>query len=517
VGQLDLFSSEQVAAIQAELVSLNTAIQSLDEKVAQLGTQADWRKNVQRLEAELVELEKERATLERELEEFSPQRERLKKAVIAAELDSEATRLSLLRDDYAKRKESLQADESSFPELEKSCQTLGEVATNAAGKRILAQTSCTEFEPQKAEIESLDRKIKVALDTAASIGSELQALEKTIAEESTKQKEEQGKQKEIERKAKGLEKYFKDNAADEWLVDGLSGLEIQLGQLLTSQKNIGEQEKEIEVKRSKVQALEREQESLQREQQAATKHAEATSKSLRETETRLQDLLAGKTIFDLRKELGELHRKREHANLVASFEEHRTRLHQGEACPLCGALEHPFAADGIATTSQLEGEINATEELISKAEKLELEIRAGGDKQSQAERALSEVRTRATVQVRLVESEVSSLASIEGAIERTRQQRVELESVLAVRLRPLGVELNPSTNADELQRTLIARQRAWKERKEQAGTLTTEMNQVRETLVAARVRMEGWEVQRLGLVERKDRNQEELQREIGSR
>ncbi len=34
------------------------------------------------------------------------------------------------------------------------------------------------------------------------------------------------------------------------------------------------------------------------------------------------------------------------ARLVASFEEHRARLHPGEACPLCGALDHPFAETG---------------------------------------------------------------------------------------------------------------------------------------------------------------------------
>jgi exonuclease SbcC len=517
VGQLDLLSSEQVATIQAELAALDVRIQSLNEKVAQLTAQADWKRNIQRLEAELVELEKEREKLQRELEEFAPQRERLKRAVIAAELDSEATRLSLLRNDRTKLEESLKADEIRFPELEKSCQMREEAATNAAGKRGLAQAKCTEFEAQRAEIESLDRKIKVAEEAVASIGSELQALEKTIADESTKQKQEQEKQKGIERKAKELEKYFVANAADEWLVDGLSGLEIQLSQLVTLKSSFGDHEKEIQVKRSKVKTLEREQESLQRDQQVAGKQLDAVADALKRTETTLQELLSRKTIAELRKELGELQRQREQALLVASFEDHRARLHQGEACPLCGALEHPFATDGVAPTSELEAKINEAEGLIVKAEKLELEIRTGGEKKSQAERALSDICTKAAAQVRLIEAESSSLAASEGALERTRQQRGELESVLAVRLRPLGVELIPSTDVDELQRILTDRQRAWKERKEQAGTLASEMNQVRETLVAANVRLEGWETQRLGLSERKVRNQDELQREIVTR
>lgn len=517
VGQLDLLSPDQVAAIQTELAALDTGIQSLNEKVAQLAAQADWKKNVQRLEAELVELEKERSTLRRELEEFAPQRERLKQAVIAAELDSEATRLSLLRNDCAKLEESLKADERSCSDSEKSCRMLEEAASQAADQRAVAQAGYGEFDKRKAEIEAHDQRIKAAKEAVASLECQLQDLAQAIAGESKKQKEQQGKQSEIEQKANELEKYFADNAADEWLVDGLSGLEIQLGQLLTLTKNLEEQKAEIQIRQSKVQSLEREQDSLQRDQQSAVTRLEASLGALKEQEAKLQDLLAGKTISDLRKELGELQRKREQANLVASFEEHRTRLHQGEACPLCGALEHPFATNGIGSATDLEGKISQAEELILKVEKLELEIRTGVERKTEAERVLGETKTKAAAQVRLVEAESSSLKSIEGNIERIRQQRTELEGVLSMRLRPLGVELLPATDADDLRRILSARQRAWKERKAQAGMLASQLSSLREDLLAAKVRMEGWDSQKLGLTERKDRSQAELLMENASR
>ncbi|WP_116109133.1 AAA family ATPase [Lewinella sp. IMCC34191] len=37
-----------------------------------------------------------------------------------------------------------------------------------------------------------------------------------------------------------------------------------------------------------------------------------------------------------------LRTKRENANLRASLESHRRQLHDGEACPLCGSLDHPY-------------------------------------------------------------------------------------------------------------------------------------------------------------------------------
>ncbi|MCF7786051.1 MAG: AAA family ATPase [Prosthecobacter sp.] len=43
-----------------------------------------------------------------------------------------------------------------------------------------------------------------------------------------------------------------------------------------------------------------------------------------------------------------------HAEKVAGFDEHRHDLKPGEACPLCGALEHPFAQAEINFESQLQ-------------------------------------------------------------------------------------------------------------------------------------------------------------------
>ncbi len=59
--------------------------------------------------------------------------------------------------------------------------------------------------------------------------------------------------------------------------------------------------------------------------------------------------------------------RRDHLNktrLVASLDNHRANLKQGEACPLCGAEEHPFAADSLPDTS-----INDLETEVKEAEK----------------------------------------------------------------------------------------------------------------------------------------------------
>lgn len=59
------------------------------------------------------------------------------------------------------------------------------------------------------------------------------------------------------------------------------------------------------------------------------------------------------------------------AKLVASFQEHRAALKPGEACPLCGATEHPFAGPGRAPLAEplLEAEVGRAREELTSAEK----------------------------------------------------------------------------------------------------------------------------------------------------
>lgn len=71
---------------------------------------------------------------------------------------------------------------------------------------------------------------------------------------------------------------------------------------------------------------------------------------------------------EAKKNLDALKKKSDQAKLVASLESHRSHLNKGEPCPLCGALEHPYAvaaADGEDKT--LEREFEKAEEAWEKA------------------------------------------------------------------------------------------------------------------------------------------------------
>ncbi|MDT0688998.1 SbcC/MukB-like Walker B domain-containing protein [Salegentibacter sp. F188] len=70
---------------------------------------------------------------------------------------------------------------------------------------------------------------------------------------------------------------------------------------------------------------------------------------------------AENTSEKLKNQLENFNLKKENQLLRANLEEHRLNLKNGEACPLCGALEHPFAEDLPEKDNTLESEIGKTE------------------------------------------------------------------------------------------------------------------------------------------------------------
>jgi exonuclease SbcC len=58
----------------------------------------------------------------------------------------------------------------------------------------------------------------------------------------------------------------------------------------------------------------------------------------------------------------------EKAKLIAKLEDHRHNLREGEACPLCGALDHPYAEGAVPSDeiAKLENEVSIAEEKLGK-------------------------------------------------------------------------------------------------------------------------------------------------------
>ena len=139
---------------------------------------------------------------------------------------------------------------------------------------------------------------------------------------------------------------------------------------------------------------------------------------------------------EARKRLEDVKKKFEKARLVASLESHRPHLKSGEPCPLCGALEHPYAqgAPDDDRMGSLERQVENAEEDWEKA----------ADSSKAATRTLKELADRRS--------------DLSGALSSILEAQAELEPPLKI----LGVALPQSGAEDQLRSQLREREKQYR-------------------------------------------------------
>jgi len=160
-----------------------------------------------------------------------------------------------------------------------------------------------------------------------------------------------------------LEAWLQEHAADAQLADALPTQRIAV-------REWREAFQQLEAAR-RVQA---EAESIQKRLHEGEANAKTLEVSLK---TAREKLTTQRTEHERVTQACEQQRRVvEQAQQAASFDEHRHDLKSGEPCPLCGALEHPFASGEISFTSQLQSARKLLASLEQQRDKLAREFTA---------------------------------------------------------------------------------------------------------------------------------------------
>jgi len=461
-----ILEPEQEKEIQQLLETKQKEEAELSIKSADTGRAITWLTAIDGLKKEILSLGDEASKLQSDIDVFKPERSKLSRAIKAASLDGSYATLAAIRKQQVDDHAALKTEKEILPELESVAKKQAESLKLAQEQASKAKEELKAAAPLIQKVRSLDQKLaeqkKAVLEGEASCNKDVGKIDADKQARLKEQEKRSGAQKALEL----VGGYLSEHAQDEWLISGLAGVEEQLGNLLSRQKEITEKEADHKKADSTLEQAIKKHDERTEQCNIRRQELEDASKELQQGKEELSLLLGARLLREYRTEKETLLRELAFLSKIAELEDHRAKLEDGEPCPLCGAQEHPFAEGNIPIPDVTEQKIEALTQLISKAEDQETTINKLGEAEITARKNLTEGEKQETAAANDKKSAKKALAELKEGLEKLRTHFADLKQAVSAKLLPLGTTEIPDANISSLLESLRERLKAWQAQNE---------------------------------------------------
>jgi exonuclease SbcC len=435
----------------------------LAAKSADTGKAIAWLTALQGLEREIGTLANEESRLRGEIEAFKPERERLDRASSAASLDGVYATLTATRKQQADDTAALRTEQEALPGLETAAREQAEALTSAEQRTTGAKEALNAAAPVLQKVRSLDQRL-ADQKQAVSEGDEVcrKAAATIDADERARLKEQEKRSKAHE--ALGLvDVYLEEHARDEWLIGGLAGVEVEFDGLLSRQNEIVQKQADQQRVTTALNSAAKSLGDRHKQSGIRTQALGKASTQLQQGREALSHLLGGRLLREYRAEKETLLREMAFLAKIAELEDHRAKLEDGEPCPLCGAIEHPFAEGNVPVADETEKKIATLTGLIRKAEERETAIEEFEKAEGLARQSLTEAEKLEAEAASDKKAAERALDEVKEGLRKLRADLTERRQAVSGKLQPLGIADIPEADISSLIESLRARLKAWQD------------------------------------------------------
>ncbi|AJQ95234.1 AAA family ATPase [Gynuella sunshinyii] len=447
-----------------------------------------WWQGIETLRQELRSLMDEQQQLKAQIETFTPQQERLNRALKAATLDGQYATLTAERRNQADDQAALSSLQKRMPELEKMVKNREEAWRAAEQNTVAARTCLTEAMPLLNQVRALDQSLKDKANNLAEADEAIRGMLADINVHEQQRTEYQQRYDQSVQQLQQIEQYCADHCRDESLVNGLAGIEVQFADLLKQRGELQRLREQQQQTREQVEKYRRTQAQCQQQDDLSAQKLKEAQAALQTGKEKRDQLLAGRLLREHRAERDALQTQLILQNRIADLEEYRQSLEDGKPCPLCGATAHPYAEGNVPSSNDTEKRIAELQNLITQVEaqeeileQLAQRVQQVAIEQRQAEQALVDARHH-------LSSAEKSLAEITDRLSRMQAGYDTQSQTVVAPLQTYGVtELGDDVGG--LLQSLRKRAEEWQQHIKEKNRLENAMTELKSELKSIDVLM----------------------------
>ncbi|MDD4573682.1 MAG: AAA family ATPase [Sphaerochaeta sp.] len=460
---IPILSPEEELAAEENLTLSLQKENLLENMVSDIAKSKGWLTSLANLQMEIENLAEEETELTNDMLAFVPKRTILDSATKAATLEGSYATLTELRKQQKEEQSSLEKEEEALPALEINAKEGSETLTKAENQSELAKSAQQEAAPILKQVRAMDQKLSqlttTIAETQTAMVKDAASIELFKKERETQNYKELAEQKKLSE----IEFYCADHSTDKDLITELTGIISQIHALESKRQEVTKKTGEVKSEAKNLEEAEKALASCKSKSVELLEIHGVTKTKLQAKQEELSRLLGEKLLREYRAEKETLLLKIAYLNKVAELQEYRSKLEDGKECPLCGALEHPFAMGNVPAPDETEKQITILTKIISDAENLETTIGELVTGERDAENALAGQKQLESDALHTREITLKTYKNLQKELEKTEKALTALEQSVADVLKPYGFQAVPD-DLSVLSASLRKRRDAWQEK-----------------------------------------------------
>ena len=464
---IELLDHSQIDQLNTLLNDYKLQIEQLINQIVSTNDSINWLKNITELKAEIQSLEQQKQALVIQNESSNSIRSTLRLAQKASSLDAIYSKIQTIREHLNTHSKNFEKQNQDLPTIQLKISELEKAFDSSALHLATVKTSLESHRPIFKKVRQLDQELKNTADHIANLQTKLHANQDKLKSTQQDQDTYQGQLNQVHDQQKHTTEYLTQNAADEWLVSGFTGVKTQFDTLAIMDSNISKFKEELIATENALLDLANKSQGCKDLQQELELKAKLAYKDMKQAKQSLDKLLDGKLTREYHSRKEALLRELALVQRIQELDEHRKSLQDGNPCPLCGSAEHPFAMGNVPETNPIEQEIEELSRLLDSIEQQERHNRELEKREQSIQADFVRNQYDQTNLQQATESIKTTLSKTKDDIEESEFERGKTVKQILDQLTPLGIIELPQAETSEIASSLHNRLTKWLSKKEE--------------------------------------------------